>query len=464
MNIERVVEALKSDPLLFSLAEQHLSVARTADTGPNGSSSAFRDDESVFATLAKMTPAAYDRARRSEAKRLGIGVTALDAEVKLRRRVDSSTANSGSGRAPVLCDPEPWPDAVDGAGVIHELKDAFDRHLTLPDGASTLLAVWTVFAHSHDAFPVSPVLAITSPEKGCGKSSLLMLLGALVRKPLPTANITASPLFRAVEQFSPTVLVDEADTFISQSDELRGILNSGWLRSQAYVVRSVPVGDDFEARIFSTWSPKVIALIGKLPDTLADRSIEIRMRRQLPEEEKRVVKLRPDRLSEFEPLRRRVFRLAGEWQAPLRSAEPELPEGFANRLADNWRPLLAIAELAGSEWATKARDAARLLSAKRDDASLREMLLADLKRLFEDEETDRLASAAIVERLTEAEDRPWPEYSHGKPLTKRGLAKMLGKFSIAPKTIKLPDGRTAKGYSLEDFEDAFSRYVGARET
>ena len=44
--------------------------------------------------------------------------------------------------------------------------------------------------------------------------------------------------------------------------------------------------------MFSTWGAKAIALIGKLPDTLADRSITIEMRRKMPSE--RVHKLRGD--------------------------------------------------------------------------------------------------------------------------------------------------------------------------
>ena len=83
---------------------------------------------------------------------------------------------------------------------------------------------------------------------------------------------------RTVEKFRPTLLADELDTFIGRNDELRGILKSGHRRSLACVLRAV--GDDFEPRVFSTWSPKMVALIGKLPDTLADRSIPIQMRRK----------------------------------------------------------------------------------------------------------------------------------------------------------------------------------------
>jgi putative DNA primase/helicase len=426
---------------------------------PPGANPLLQDDEVVFLALAKMSPAEYSRVRRNEAKRLGIGVGALDEEVKSRRLARHERAGEdGQGRTPFLCDPEPWPGELDGAEVIQELAETFVRHLTLPEGASTALALWVIFTHAHNAFQISPLLAITSPEKGCGKSSLLMLLGALVRKPLPTANTTAAALFRAVEQYSPTVLADEADTFVHGQNELRGVINSGWMRSQANVIRTV--GDDFQPKVFSTWAPKALALIGRLPDTLADRSIEIRMRRQLPEEGTRLERLRGDRLGQFEPLRRKAWRLAREWEDVLKTADPEVPEGFINRLADNWRPLLALADVAGMEWPEKAREAAGALTGTRCEESVAVSLLADLRQLFVDQGTDRLASGSIVAELADMEDRPWPEYSHGKHLTKHGLARILARFDVRPRTIRTAAG-TPKGYFRADLEDSFIRFLGA---
>ena len=168
----------------------------------------------------------------------------------------------------------------------------FTRHVVLPVGGADAAALWTLHAHAHDTAAISPILAITSPTPECGKTTLLTLLGALVPKPLAASNITAAPLFRAVEKWRPTLLIDEADTFLRDSDELRGIINSGHNRGAAFVIRSV--GDDHEPRQFMTWAPKVIALIGKLPPTLASRAIHIEMRRLGPGET--VEPVRADRL------------------------------------------------------------------------------------------------------------------------------------------------------------------------
>jgi putative DNA primase/helicase len=77
--------------------------------------------------------------------------------------------------------------------------------------------------------------------------------------------VTAPVVFRAVEKWKPTLLIDEADTFLHDSDELRGVLNSGHNRRSAIIIRTV--GEDHEPKQFSTWCPKVISKIGKLPPT-----------------------------------------------------------------------------------------------------------------------------------------------------------------------------------------------------
>ncbi len=255
---------------------------------------------------------------------------------------DKGEAKELHGHAIALTDPEPWPDPVTGEEVLAELVRTLTQYVALHEGAATALALWITHAHAHDAFQISPILAVTSPEKRCGKTTLLELISSLVPRPLPSSSITAASLFRAVDRFEPTLLIDEADTFLKDREELRGILNSGHRRTLAKIVRTV--GDQHEARLFSTWAPKAIALIGKLPDTLADRSIEVRMQRRT--EDEHVERLRLDRLDELEPLRRRIWTWAQKNQEQLQAADPSLPDGLHDRARDNWRPLVSVADLA----------------------------------------------------------------------------------------------------------------------
>src|SRR5262249_46367026 len=150
----------------------------------------------------------YEVQRHGIADGLGVRVGVLDSEVE-KRRAESPTQDHSVS----LADPEPWPNAVDGAALLEEVQSAFTSHLTLPPGAATALATWILFAHAHDAFQVSPIIAVTSPEPECGKSTLLMLLSAMTPRPLPASNITAACLFRAVEEYCPTPVIDDDDTF-----------------------------------------------------------------------------------------------------------------------------------------------------------------------------------------------------------------------------------------------------------
>jgi putative DNA primase/helicase len=327
----------------------------------------------------------------------------------------------------------------------------------LPPGATVAVALWTVHAHAHEAAEVNPFLAIVSPVMRCGKTTLLRVLGQLVPRMLATSNITPAAIFRTVDRFRPTLLIDEADTFIRQSSEMRGILDGGHTRRTASIVRTT--GEQHEARQFSTWCPKAIALIGRLPATLQDRSIVIPMKRREPGEY--VERFRERKLADLDPLSRRAARWAKDHFAKLRSADPLVPDALDDRAADNWRPLLAIADAAGGDWPRLARGAALRLSGseQRLEDSLGTQLLGDIKTIFDDQPSSpgtasgRISSADLIAALVAAEDRPW------STLNARQLAQHLAPFDIAPKQLRLGD-MNVRGYERAQFDDAFARYLG----
>ena len=249
------------------------------------------------------------------------------------------------------------------------------------------------------------------------------------------------------------MLIDEADTFLRSSDEIRGILNSGHTRTSAFVIRTV--GDDNEPRTFSTWAPKVIALIGDLPDTIADRSIRIPMRRKRSDET--VNRLRINGKNPFEDTVRRCTRWATDSIRRLAETDAEAPHGLNDRAADNWQPLLAIAKVAGGDWLDQAYKAAGTLSGETlDEESAGAMLLADIKSIFGDK--DRISSEHLVGELVKMEERPWPEWRRGKSITARQVARLLKAFDIRPKVVRMGP-EVGRGYEVADFADAFSRYL-----
>lgn len=405
--------------------------------------------------IREMTPGIErEQALKALAKDCGVTLGAVREELGLTNgRPGRPSQGERQGAALTFADPVPWPDPVDGARLLDELAAACRRFAVLPDHADAALALWIVHAHAHDAAEVSPVLSLTSPTHRCGKTTVLEVLGELAPRPLPVANVTTAALFRAVEKYGPTLLIDEGDSFLKNSDELRGVLNSGHRCRSAYVMRTV--GDDHEPRTFRTWAPKVIAMIGKLHVVLADRSIEVPMRRKTREE--KVERLRLDRLDELEPLRRQAWTWAQANLDALRAADPDVPAVLHDRAADNWRPLLAIADRAGGEFPTRARAAALGLSGAGDDDQAGVLVLHDLSSYFDERGEDVLASEAVVQHLVTLDERPWPEWSRGRPLSKRGLAWLLAPFGVRSHAVWL-GGRTVRGYRREDLDELLSRY------
>lgn len=249
--------------------------------------------------------------------------------------------------------------------------------------------------------------------------------------------------------------------FPGDREELRGILNSGHTRDAAYVLRTV--GDEHEPRRFSTWAAKAVAMIGRLADTLADRSIVIPMRRRALGEH--VERLRLDRPDAFEEMRRRATRWSADNHAELRDADPEMPGDLGDRAADNWRPLLAIADLAGGEWPERARAAALALSGAtqgEERASVNEQLLADVREVFSEHGAEQIFTAELLAFLCSLKERRWGDWRNGRPMTDRQLSDRLKLFGIRSRSLR--DGaKTAKGYLRQHFEDAFARYLPAWE-
>ncbi len=408
-------------------------------------------DAETIARLAALAPLDYDRVRLAEAEKLGVRVQTLDEQVK---RVRGNDAVDVGGL--VFAVVEPWHEPVNGERLLDNLAASCRRFIVLPPHGDTVLALWIVFTHLIDAAEVAPILAAVSPEKRCGKTTLVDLLSRLVRRPMPASNISPAALFRSVEAWRPTLLIDEADTFVRENEELRGIVNSGHTRPTAFVVRTV--GDEHEPKAFSTWSAKAIALIGRLPDTLDDRSIVLELRRKLPSE--RVEKLRHAEPGKFEFLTRQCARFAADNAARVRVARPAIPDDLHDRAADNWEPLLIVADVAGGEWPKRARQAASVLSgATADGDSTKTELLRDVRAIFERTRIERISSAGLAEALAADAGARWCEYNRGKPITQRQLARLLRPFAIVPNSVRLDDGSTPKGYLLEDFADAFKRYT-----
>src|SRR6202048_2000245 len=310
------------------------------------------DDGQEIARLAALPTLAYQQQRKNTAKELGITVDALDKLVR-GARAQAEEAQSALPHWKV----EPWGAEVSGVELLDDIEKVFRRYIVLPDGAGAALALWTLHAWTADAGDISPFLVLVSPTKRCGKTNVLIILLYLTPRAELASNISASAMFRYIEDVRPTLLIDEAESFVKDNEEMRGILNSGHTKTAAHVIRNVEVNGEHKPRRFSTWAPKAIATIRSLADTLEDRAIVAQLQRK--PKSASVERLRKRDSDEFAILRRKAARWAKDnFQRLADDPDPDIPNALNDRAADNWRPLLAIADLSGGGWAHRGRGAA----------------------------------------------------------------------------------------------------------
>jgi hypothetical protein len=379
-------------------------------------------------------------------------------EERLTPEQQRSLLETRAPRAP-LVEPER------GFEALGQVVSFLRRYVVLTAEQADAIALWVVHTHAFEAAEATPYLAITSAEKESGKTRLLETLELLVAKPWLTGRATPAVLTQKIDAEEPTLLLDESDAAFGGEKEyaevLRGILNTGYRRGGKTSV-AVATGRDFSYRDLSTFSPKAIAGIGKLPDTVQSRSIPIRLKRKASEE--RVERFRRRHVeAAAAPVRERVECFSSAELEALERAEPELPEELGDRAADVWEPLLAIADCAGGEWPQRARQAARALSAKQpgEDDSLGVRLLQDIRTVFLRRDTGRIFTEELLAALEQIDDAPWGDW-YGKLISSRKLAQLLKPYAIKPKTIRIGE-QTKSGYDRGWFADAWARYLSAPE-
>ena len=328
------------------------------------------------------------------------------------------------------------------------------------------VALWVIHAWKVELFETSPMLGVTSAEMRSGKTLLLDMLQPIVPHPFRAVTPSEATVFFVLNQRPRrTMLLDEADAiFGSRADAaryegLRAILNSG-NRQGTPVPRVRMEGNRRELEEFDIFGPKVIAGIGKLPDTVTDRCIPIRMKRRAPHET--VARFRRRTVEqEAIPVREWLESIA---DVPLVTDVP-VPDELNDRAADGWEPLLAIADAAGGHWPVRARLAAVALSTEVDvDLSTGIRLLADIRAVFDEHQVDHLSTTDLLNDLHDIEEAPWGEW-YGKPFTSRGLAKLLAPYRVRPVQRRPGTGSAPmRGYFRSEFIDSWSRYLPTAES
>jgi hypothetical protein len=337
------------------------------------------------------------------------------------------------------------------------------RFVSLSEAQKIVTTLWVIHTRVLCAADTTPYLAITSAEKQSGKTRLLEVLETLIAKPWLTGRVTSAVLVRKIDAEQPTLLLDESDAAFGGEKEyaetLRGVLNTGYRRGGVYSC-CVGKGSETSFKDFSTFSAKAIAGIGKLPDTVADRSIPIRLKRAARGEDGVLKFRRREVEDEASNLRKRIDSWATQIIQEVSNARPQLPDELSDRQQDGAESLLAIADLAGGRWPNAARTALVSLCAEgqHEDGSLGCNLLSDIRQLFDEKLTDRMSSADLASALAGLETSPWGEWNRGKPISQAKVARLLHPYEIITHNVRIGE-KVLKGYERQDFEDVWKRYL-----
>lgn len=407
--------------------------------------------ESLDATIQRLSALsllAYDQVRKEAAKRFGIRPATLDAAVRDARK---GSDTSDDLPFPVVV---PWTDPVDPAELLDEIVNTIHRFIICDTSTAVAAALWIAATWFVEVVQVAPLAVITAPELRCGKTQLLSLMGKMVRRSLQASGISPAALYRAIEVWAMTMMVDECDALLKDNEELRGVLNSGHTRDSAYIIRTV--GDDHMPTKFSTWGFKALSGIGHVASTLMDRSVILELRRKLPHEQ--VEKIRHAEPGLFETLSRKLARFAEDHAHDVQVARPPLPDVLNDRAQDNWEPLLAIAQIAGDTWLKKAIDAALKISGSEDAPSVGTELLMDIQDVFTNQKIDRIGLVELLRALCGDDEKPWSTYNRGLQMKPRQLSAKLKSYGISSKPIRIGNG-VIKGYTVDQFREAFLRYA-----
>lgn len=354
---------------------------------------------------------------------------------------------------------EPYPQPVDLAQLLDAVREALTRFIIMSPHQRVAVTLWIAQTWLIERTSVAPLLLITAAERESGKTQLMSLVAMLCRRAVTVANSTLAFLFRAIERWQPTLFIDEADTFMKESSDQKGLINAGHTSQSAWVGRVV--GENHEPTMFNVFCFKALAginLAKHLPDATMSRGIIIALSRKRPDE--RCERLRHMNRDHFRELSSKLARFAQDYAEQIQHARPTLPDSLSDRQQDNWEPLFAIAECAGPEWLARCESAALALSRSTEmSESSGNSLLHDIREVFERKKCQKMSSAELIEALVEDQEAGWSTYNQGRQITPRQVAGLLRPYGITPKTVRLGAGDTPKGYDRQQFEDAFMRYL-----
>ena len=253
---------------------------------------------------------------------------------------------------------------LDGCAVLDAVDDFLARFIAYPnEHARQAHTLWLAHTWRMDKWDSTPRLAFMSPEKGSGKTRALEVSEHLVPRGVRVSQATTGYVLAKIsEDPPPTLFYDEIDTVYGQrargNEDLRAVLNAGHRRG-ATAGRGIWGNDGLAGQDYSAYCAVALAGLGRLPETIADRAVIIRMKKR-----KRTERVEPWRPRVNAKEAKAIGDALGAW---MRDASLLWPHNMPveDRAADVWEPLITVADAAGGHWPATARAAAVVLTSEK---------------------------------------------------------------------------------------------------
>ncbi len=413
--------------------------------------------------------------RKAIASVFGVSVKAIDEDLaKLR---PPAAAAPGS---PPADDDVPggyegasdleWEGEVDFAAALDSAVASMKRFLKAPDYVYDTTALWSAMTYLVQSeeidMPIAPQLGFQSIVEGSGKSVVAEIVAAISYRGYLRSGYTASTLFRRINQEFITPCLSEYHNILSEKDKaLLSVVNACHRRSEAWIDRTETDAQTGRRYVqsYKCWTALSWGAIGAVPREAHSRSIVLPMQAALPDESRALDHSRPLQAKDLIDVRRQL----AKWSATIKVLPtPSMPPTLFNRAADNFRPLFALAELAGGDWPQRIRNAAEAIGKVERKPTLQVRLLTDIRDAFEAAEDQRLPTGKLIDTLCEEEERGWQQENRGKRIDAYWLRENLRGLINPAGSQRWREGThendpLIRGYELSQFRDAFLRYLSS---
>lgn len=353
-------------------------------------------------------------------------------------------------------DATPYADAVKHEEIYQLLHELVDDHMIIDEQFKIAFVLWVLFSYLVEVAEFAPIAWISAPDSACGKSTLLSLFARVVNRPLAVTTITPAVLYRVTEQYQPTILLDEIDTWIKDKKDLLGLVNAGHSRTADQTARIN--SESHTVDVFRLFGARACAGIGDMPKTFANRSIKFALRRKTTNDRdtKRTNQYNLPR-SVTDEIRAKAKRWAMDYRPEVEKVviQPigELGQ-IDDRDFDNWYILLQIAKVLGVY--DEAVKACISISQVDHEPSLNEQLLTDIRDILGDR--SYIGSTELIDRLIENKELPWATFNRGEPLSQYQMTKRLKSFGLSP-IQKMINGQNLRRYDGQELRAVFANYL-----